>query len=77
MEKNLKLISARIDPRTLNKIDQFIAAHPYWKRNAVINNILTSVLMNADYDAIYDLVRWCPPSESGLQISVEKKHKLL
>lgn len=77
MEENLKLISARIDPRTLKKIDQFVAAHPYWRRNAVINNILTSVLMNADFSAIYDLVRWCPPSESDLKISVEEKRKLL
>ena len=54
---NLQLISARIDPDTLAKIDRFIADNRYWKRNTVINNILTAVLNDFDRKAIYDMVR--------------------
>ena len=57
LKDNLKLISARIDPDTLAKIDRFMVHHPYWKRNAVINNILTTVLNDFDKQAVYDMVR--------------------
>ena len=54
---NLKLISARIDSDTLAKIEQFCVHHPYWKKNAVINQILTTVMNDFDKNMIYDMVR--------------------
>lgn len=56
-KENLQLISARIDQDTLAKIERFMVHHPYWKRNAVINNILTTVLNDFDGKMIYDMVR--------------------
>lgn len=54
---NLKLTSVRIDPDTLNKLDQFVSKHTYWTRNAVINSILTTVMNRFDSRDIYDMVR--------------------
>ena len=56
MEK-LKQISVRIDPVTLQKIDDFCKKHYYWTRNAVINGILGAVVDGMDDDTIYEMVR--------------------
>jgi len=57
MNENLKLISARIEPRTLEKIEEFCKNHHYWKRNSVINGILTAVFDHFEDGDIYDMVR--------------------
>lgn len=55
--KNLKLISVRVDPDTLEKIDDFLKKHEYWTRNAVINQILTTVMDRFIERDVYDMVR--------------------
>ena len=57
MQKNLKLVSARIDPDALEKIDKFVRSHTYWTKNAVINGIITAVMTKFDERDIYDMVR--------------------
>lgn len=57
---NLKLISARIEPETLDKIDEWLAHHDYWKRNAVINGVLTAVFNTFSEKEIYDMARYSP-----------------
>lgn len=57
MEKK-KLISARLEPQTLEKIDAFIQKHYYWKRNTVISNVLDAVFDCFDDGDIYDMVRY-------------------
>ncbi|MDT3388957.1 MAG: hypothetical protein LIR46_14550 [Bacteroidota bacterium] len=57
MEK-LKLISLRIDPQTLQKVDAIRAKHYYWKRNAIINGLLTAVVDAMDDGTLYDMVRY-------------------
>ena len=56
--ENLKQLSVRIDPATLRLIDELLASHRYWKRNAVINGVLTAVFHNFKSSEIYDMVRW-------------------
>lgn len=56
--ENLKLISARIDTETLKRIDEWLLGHRYWKRNAVINGILTAVVDSMSSKEIYDMVRY-------------------
>lgn len=56
--ENLKLISCRIDPETLKLIDTWLSRHGYWKRNAVINGILTAVVDSMSSKEIYDMVRY-------------------
>ena len=57
-QESLKLVSTRLDPETLRKIDLFLQKHEYWKRNSVINNVLTAVFENFEDGDIYDMVRW-------------------
>ena len=55
--ENKKLISARLTPQTLAKIDDFVKNRRYWKRNTVISNVLDAVFECFDEKAIYDMVR--------------------
>lgn len=55
--KTLKLVSVRLDPCTLSKIDDFCRTHSYWKRNAVINGILMAATSRFDDGQLYDMVR--------------------
>ena len=57
--ENKKLISTRLDPQTLVKIENFTNKYYYWKRNTVISNVLDAVFDNFDDKAIYDMVRYC------------------
>lgn len=57
-QENLKPISTRLDPQTVEAIDKFCEKRSYWKRNAVINSILTTVFENFEENEIYDMVRW-------------------
>lgn len=56
--ENLKLISVRIDPVTLQMIDEFSKKHYYWKRNTIINSLLGAVVDAMDDKALYDMVRY-------------------
>lgn len=56
-KENLQLISARLDTDTLAKIEKFAARHSYWKRNTIINNLLTTVFNDFNERQIYDMVR--------------------
>lgn len=56
-KNNLKLLSVRIDPETLEKIEAFTKRHTYWNRNSVINSLLTTLFMDFTDRQIYDMVR--------------------
>lgn len=56
--ENKKLISARIDPQTLEQIAKFQSRHTYWKRNTIISGVLNAVFENFDEHDIYDMVRF-------------------
>lgn len=56
--ENLKLISVRIDPQTLRKIEELRKKHYYWKRNTIINGILTAVVDAMDDESLYNMVRY-------------------
>lgn len=55
---NLVLVSCRIDPETLKKIERQTEKHYYWKRNTIINGILTAVVDNFTDQQVYDMVRY-------------------
>lgn len=57
MQKNLKLVSCRIHPDTLDKIDDFTKKRYFWTRNSVINRVLSAVFRNFSEQQIYDMVR--------------------
>lgn len=56
--ENLKQISVKIDPKTLEKIDTLQKIHWYWKRNAIINRLLTALFDSMDSKALYDMLRY-------------------
>lgn len=58
-KRNLKLTSVRLDPDALERVDKFVKKHPYWTKNGVINNILTTVMERFSDGDIYDMVRTC------------------
>lgn len=68
-KENLKLVSCRIDPKTLERIDDFTSKRYYWKRNSVINAVLTNVFALMSDKDIYDLVRHY--SREGESISIQ------
>lgn len=55
--ENLKLVSVRIDPETLKRLDEFVERHVYWKRNQVINHILWAVVHDFMAEDVYDMMR--------------------
>ena len=73
MSENLKLVSARIEPRTLEKIEKFCNDRWYWKRNSVINAVLTAVFDHFEDSDIYDMCRSWEPTRDN----VDCKYKLL
>lgn len=67
--ENKKLLSTRLDPQTLVKIENFANKYYYWKRNTVISNVLDAVFDNFDDKAIYDMVRYCRGSHKDASCS--------
>ena len=55
-----KLISVRIDEDTLARIDRFSAKHIYWKRNAIICNMLATLFETFSEKDLYDMTRFDP-----------------
>ena len=56
-KENLKLLSIRINPDTLEAIEKFTVDHPYWNRNSVINNLLTTLFKDFTDKQLYDMAR--------------------
>lgn len=55
--KNLKLTSVRLDPDTLELIENFVRKHDYWTKNSVINKVIMAVFDRFKERDIYDMCR--------------------
>lgn len=64
---NLVQLSVKINPETLEKIDKLSLQLRYYKRNTLINKILTNLLYNCSEEDVKKLIRWW---------EYEKKYKL-
>lgn len=73
--ENLKLISARINPETLERLKVFCGTNRFYNRNAVINGILTAVMSCADEHSIRQMTRFYPKWSDGTPIQFESKWK--
>lgn len=69
--QNLQLMSVRIDPDTIKKLDDFCSRHRYWKRNTVINAILYAVMNNFTEKDIYDMARTNPLTKETITAKYE------
>lgn len=56
-KENLKLLSVRLNPDTVEAIEQFTKNHTYWNRNSVINHLLSTIFMDFTDQQVYDMVR--------------------
>lgn len=72
-KENLKPVSTRLDPETLKAIDRFVVNRRYWKRNTVINQVLTAVFTNFEQKDIYDMVRYSAYSYEDVECKFELK----
>lgn len=57
MNNNLKLISVRIEPETLQAIEEIARKHEYWNRNQIINRLLSACVNDFQGGEIYDMLR--------------------
>lgn len=74
--ENLKQLSVRIDPHTIEKLDEFVSRKRWYRRNAIINGILSAVMDNCNETAILDMVRYNRLyRKSYIDISVTKPKK--
>ena len=69
--ENLKLISVRLEPDTIKKIDHFCRGRLYWKRNTIINTILTEVLSQLSDGDLDRIMAYRYRRDQILQISVK------
>ena len=70
--ENLKQLSVKIDPETLAKIDALASKCRFWKRNTIINSLLTAIIMEADEREIDKLLSYWKHGSTGLRITIEK-----
>lgn len=71
--QNLKQLSVKIDPATLQKIDETVKNFHYYKRNSVINNVLTALFFNAESHTIAKLIRYWRHSGNTLKIEISEE----
>lgn len=70
-KENLVLVSCRIDPETLEKIEKQVKRHYYWKRNTIINGILTAVMDNFTDQQVYDMIRYWRKGQNEVKAEFE------
>lgn len=74
--ENLKQLSVKIDPETLEKIDVIASKISNWKRNTIINGLLTALLKEIDERDILKLMRYSIYGRRGLRITIEEYERL-
>lgn len=60
----------------LAKLDEFTAKTRYWKRNAIIEQMVSNLLEYASYNDIMTLIRQSEYDNRGLKIQIEKIQEL-
>lgn len=66
--ENLKLISIRIDPDTLAKIDELAKRQTYYKRSTIINNLLAAVVKCSDGNTLWRMYSTYSPHTCGYKV---------
>ncbi len=66
-----KLISIRVDVATLAAIDDFCKTERWWKRSAVINNLLGNLVVGTERADFRKLATQSPHFQRKIKISSE------
>lgn len=75
--ENLKLLSVRLDPEALRAIEQLTVHHPYWKRNAIINQLLSTLLRCAGNQTIWTMLSVPFAYDKGYVVKFEQDAEVL
>lgn len=75
--ENLKPIGVRLDPQTIEALDKFCLSNGYYKRNTVINCLLTTIMTIASNKTIHDMIRFSPYCQSPEKFEITFKDKQL
>ena len=76
MEK-LKLISVRIEPDTLRKVDELAKRHDYYTRSSILNLLLKAVLTCSTGGTLWRMISEYYPYEKGYVCKFEKDKSVL
>lgn len=68
---NKKLISIRLDADILEKVDELSKKHYYWKRSAIINQLLSVLLKCSDGGVLWRMLEQYCAFEKGYVIRFE------
>lgn len=66
--ENLKLVSVRLDPDTLRKIDELAKRYDYYTRSSIINNILTNIINCSDGSNLWKIISTYSPHTCGYTV---------
>ena len=66
-----KLISVRLDPETLEKIDEFLKNRKYFTRSAIIDTLMSVIMKCTDDDTIWTMMTTSFPFEKGCTVRFE------
>lgn len=76
MEK-LKLISVRIEPETLRKLDELARKHEYYNRSSILNRLLKAILTCSAGGTIFRMISEFYPYEKGYVCKFEKSKEAI
>ncbi len=75
--ENLKLISVRLEPETLKKIDELAAKATYRKRSNIIQAILKNVIECADSGALWRIIDTLFAYDKGYKVEFKVDREAL
>ena len=58
--ENLKLVSLRLDPRTIEKVEKAAASLTYWKKTDVMRKGIELVAYLAEHHLLDKVMKFCP-----------------
>lgn len=75
--ENLKLISVRLEPETLKKIDELAAKQSYRTRSNIIQAILKNVIECADSGALWRIIDTLYAYDKGYKVEFKVDRETL
>lgn len=66
--EKLQLISVRLDPKVLRKIDEMAKKHDYYTRSSIINNLLNACVMCSNGGSLWRMVSTYSPETCGYTV---------
>lgn len=65
-----KVFSVRFEKRTMDLLDRFLSQHRYWKRNAVIEKMVVTVLEGADWSGLQTMLNRYKFGDTKLKVTI-------